>query len=74
VLLPECPPNWIGLLPSSRRVDPSGGSHIFYAHGHSCTKNPARPACTWTGGGSPPAKIYAVDVKDLMRDDWRVRG
>ncbi|GAB4816671.1 hypothetical protein N2152v2_003717 [Parachlorella kessleri] len=60
--------------PSAAGVDASGGGHVFVAHGHSCTKNPARPACTWTGGGTPPAKMYVIDVKDLMREDLRECG
>lgn len=61
-------------LHEGRRVDPKGAGHVFLVHGQACVKTSARPQCTWQGGGAPPAKMFHVDVRQLMAGDWRVGG
>lgn len=59
-------------LPCS--VDPKGLGHTFMVHGAACLKSTTKPNCTFTGGGAPPAKMFVIDVKDLLGSDWRVGG
>jgi hypothetical protein len=54
------------------RVDPLASGHVFLVHGQACVKTQARQQCSFTGGGTPPAKMFMIDVKDLMQADWRV--
>jgi hypothetical protein len=37
-----------------------------------CVKSQTRPQCGFTGGGAPPAKMFAIDTKELLGGDWRV--
>lgn len=53
------------------RVDPKGQGNTFLVHGQACLKSQTRPQCAFTGGSTPPAKMFVVDVKDLMQSDWR---
>ncbi|EFN50639.1 expressed protein [Chlorella variabilis] len=53
------------------RVDPKGGGHVFLVHGQACMRSQTRPQCGFTGGGTPPAKMFMIDVKDLLQGDWR---
>ncbi|KAL4860184.1 Vacuolar protein sorting/targeting protein 10 [Chlorella vulgaris] len=53
------------------RVDPLASGHVFLVHGQACVKTQARQQCSFTGGGTPPAKMFMIDVKDLMQADWR---
>lgn len=41
-------------------------------HGQACVKTEARPACTFVGGDVPPAKMFVLDIQNLMQGDWRV--
>lgn len=54
------------------RTDPKGLGHLFIIHGQACLRSSTKPNCSFTGGGAPPAKLYALDVKELMGGDWRV--
>ncbi len=53
-------------------MDPKGAGHMFLVHGQACVKSQTRPQCSFTGGGAPPAKMFSIDVKELMQGDWRV--
>ena len=53
-------------------MDPKGAGHLFLVHGQACLKSAARPQCSFEGGSAPPAKMFVIDVKELMAGDWRV--
>ena len=67
----NCRSSLLPLKPS--RVDPKGGGHVFLVHGQACAKSLTRPQCGFAGGGTPPSKMFVIDVKDLMGSEWRVR-
>lgn len=46
---------------------------MFLVHGQACLKSTTHPNCTFMGGSTPPGRMFAIDVRDLLGSDWRVR-
>lgn len=56
------------------RVEPTAASSVFLVHGKACKKTEAHPTCSHDEEGVEPlGKLYAIDFKELMGEDWRVR-
>ena len=56
-----------------RRVEPTAASSIFLVHGKACTKSDWHPTCSHEEEGVEPlGKLYAINFKELMGEDWRV--
>ena len=53
------------------RVDPHGSAHVFIVHGTACLKTEAHPNCGFTGGSTPPSKMFIVDAKEMLGSRWR---
>ncbi|KAL4423249.1 hypothetical protein ABPG77_000041 [Micractinium sp. CCAP 211/92] len=65
VVLPE------SILVDNIRVDPKAAGHLFLVHGQACLKSTTHPNCTFMGGSTPPGRMFAIDVRDLLGSDWR---
>ena len=56
------------------RVEPTASSNVFLIHGKACAKSEWHPTCSHEEEGVEPlGKLYAINFKELMGDDWRVR-
>ena len=55
------------------RVEPTASSNVFLIHGKACAKSEWHPTCSLEEEGVEPlGKLYAINFKELMGDDWRV--
>ena len=55
-------------------MEPTASSNVFLIHGKACTKSEWHPTCSHEEEGVEPlGKLYAINFKELMGDDWRVR-
>jgi len=54
-------------------VDPKGAGSLFLVHGQACLKTTTRPKCSFEGGSAPPAKLFVINIKELIGSEWRVR-
>lgn len=59
------------MLVENIRIAPGGNSGVFLVHGTACLKTTAHPSCGFTGGSTPPGKMYALDLEELLAGDWK---